>query len=691
MKNRGRRRIAVVAGLVVALLAAPISVPRAQAAGCSGGTTVLVAHQDDDLLFINPDVVADIKAGKCVQTIFLTAGDAGSGNGYALEREQGSEAAYANMAGVSNSWTTGDAGAAGKSIQRRTLRGAPNVSLVSLRLPDGNLNGSGFVGEGYQSLQNLEQGSQSRITAVDNSASYSANELLTTLVSLAYAQGATSIRTQNYVGSYDDGDHSDHHAAAYFAYDANDYLVTARTLSGYVGYQTQNMAANVTGTKLTQKQNAFNAYAAHDGNLQGIEFPYWGTKKYFADQTSFAGTTVVVANAGPAQVVAAGTKVTLDGSGSTPGISYSWGQTSGPATVTLSNATAANPAFTPTVAGQYQFQLTVSSSGKSATSTVAITVQPAGWVNLARVSGTTVTASAQDTAAGQGVAKAVDGVAQGYPADSSKEWVAPGGKAGTWIQLSWASPVTMTSVVLYDRPNLDDQATAGTLTFSDSSTLSVPSINNGGGATTVTFPAKSTTSLKYTINSVSSTTYNVGLAEFEAYGTVGQPPVANAGPAQNVQAGTQVTLDGSASTVQSGKTIAYSWAQTTGSTVQLSGTTVAKPTFTPTASGTYTFSLTVSDGTSTATSSVVITVIQPNRAPVANAGVPQATQTGTLVTLDGSASSDPDGNTLSFAWAQIAGSPAQTLSSISVSKPTFTPATPGDYTFQLTASDGSLS
>src|SRR3954470_1650649 len=86
----------------------------AAAANCPAGDSMyIVAHEDDSIFFQNPDLQRDISSGRCVQTIYLTAGDAGSGFSYWGAREDGVKAAYAQMAGLANNWTQSDAGISG--------------------------------------------------------------------------------------------------------------------------------------------------------------------------------------------------------------------------------------------------------------------------------------------------------------------------------------------------------------------------------------------------------------------------------------------------------------------------------------------------------------------------------------------------------------------------------------------------
>lgn len=136
-----------------------------------------------------------------------------------------------------------------------------------------------------------------------------------------------------------------------------------------------------------------------------------------------------------------------------------------------------------------------------------------------------VLASSANASTGQLGVKAVDGSTSGYPSDYTREWATVGGKEGSWLDLTWGSLVTVSQVVLFDRPNTNDRITAATLVFSDGTTIPVPALNNNGSATTIAIsPSVVTSSLRLDITSVSSTTENVGLAEIRVMGTMGGSP-----------------------------------------------------------------------------------------------------------------------------------------------------------------------
>jgi hypothetical protein len=166
------------------------------------------------------------------------------------------------------------------------------------------------------------------------------------------------------------------------------------------------------------------------------------------------------------------------------------------------------------------------------------------------------------------------------------------------------------------------------------------------------------------------------------------PPTANAGSDQTVTAGTVVTLNGSGSSDSDGTIVSYAWTQTGGTSVTLSGSGTNR-TFTPATAGVRTFQLQVTDDDgATGTDSVTVTVNAGgggNVSPSANAGPDQSVDTGQLVTLSGSGSSDPDGTVASYAWVQTSG-PTVTLTGSGANR-TFTPTVAGTYTFGLTVTD----
>ena len=84
--------------------------------------------------------------------------------------------------------------------------------------------------------------------------------------------------------------------------------------------------------------------------------------------------------------------------------------------------------------------------------------------------------------------------------------------------MSWEEPRRVSRVLLFDRPNTDDQITGGTLTFSDG-TVGLGALPNGGSTPLEVGPiVHETTSLKMTVTSTSGSTFNVGLSEILVYG-----------------------------------------------------------------------------------------------------------------------------------------------------------------------------
>ncbi len=100
--------------------------------------------------------------------------------------------------------------------------------------------------------------------------------------------------------------------------------------------------------------------------------------------------------------------------------------------------------------------------------------------------------------------------------------------------------------------------------------------------------------------------------------------------------------------------------------------------------------LIASDSGESATETLTVTVEGTDDAPVSSAGLDQVVDEGTVVTLDGTGSNDPEGTALVYSWVQTSGTPVQ-LSDASSPTPTFT--TPeglanSDITFELHVTDG---
>ncbi|KAL4901057.1 hypothetical protein BDW74DRAFT_88008 [Aspergillus multicolor] len=242
-------------------------------------TLNIVAHPDDDLLFINPDIQHDISAGFDVRTVFLTSGDAGQPSEFWTLRQAGLLAAYAQMAGVQNVWDESDAGVPGKDIPLYTLRSRPGVSIALMHIPDGSMDGNGFLATGYESLEKLWKGAIQRIRTVDNSGTtYSKGELVDTLEQIINSFKPDSLNSLDYIHEYGSGDHSDHTSAGLFTNDAAIASVFPGSVIAYRGYPIKFEPQNVFDD-LAKKKEVFYTYAAYDATVCGSD-PDCGGKEY---------------------------------------------------------------------------------------------------------------------------------------------------------------------------------------------------------------------------------------------------------------------------------------------------------------------------------------------------------------------------------------------------------------------------
>jgi PKD repeat protein len=142
-----------------------------------------------------------------------------------------------------------------------------------------------------------------------------------------------------------------------------------------------------------------------------------------------------------------------------------------------------------------------------------------------------------------------------------------------------------------------------------------------------------------------------------------EPPQANAGMDQTVDEGVVVTLDGSSSLDIDDGIVSYQWTQIGVPGVTLSNPASSQPTFTaPNVEpdgASLNFNLTVTDaGGLQNTDSCIVNISWQNEPPTAvvTPDYTEATE-GTLVELDGSASTDADDGIASYLWSQVEGDP----------------------------------
>ncbi|HEY5998117.1 MAG TPA: PKD domain-containing protein [bacterium] len=179
-----------------------------------------------------------------------------------------------------------------------------------------------------------------------------------------------------------------------------------------------------------------------------------------------------------------------------------------------------------------------------------------------------------------------------------------------------------------------------------------------------------------------------------AVSTVNSRPRADAGEDRTVRPGDLVQLDGGASDDADGDPLTFAWTvveRPDGSAAPLDGAGSEHASLLVDRCGRFVVELVVNDGL-LASEPDSVALDCTNSAPVADAGPDRAARLGERVRLDGTASSDVDGDPLSFAWAftaRPAGS-AAALDDPAAPSPSFTADRTGSYALTLVVDDGSV-
>ncbi|WP_329102630.1 PIG-L family deacetylase [Streptomyces sp. NBC_01439] len=257
-----------------------------------GRVLQVIAHPDDDLYFMNPDLRYSISAGHPVTTVYLTSGEADGINAgsakaattkpdkpaYAEARQNGIRAAYAKMA-------TGDRGSpwtrtvvptrGGGHAEVDVLVAKPQVNLVWLQLREAGT----VYGNAPDSLHGLWDGKVPRLdsmlasgTPVTQKFSYTKDQVVQTLIGILEQYRPTTVRSQDPTPGRDPGtkryaDHQDHFYGARFvqmataAYAEN---VTDRphfAVQNYAGYINGSLPSTLDPNEAKEKLDILGTYA----------------------------------------------------------------------------------------------------------------------------------------------------------------------------------------------------------------------------------------------------------------------------------------------------------------------------------------------------------------------------------------------------------------------------------------------
>ena len=409
------------------------------------------------------------------------------------------------------------------------------------------------------------------------------------------------------------------------------------------------------------------------------------------DANGCVATDVSVVTVNPKPVVNAGVNLSVCTGGSAPisasvsggtgPYTYAWSPASG-----LSNAAILNPTATPAATTSYTLTVT-DSKGCFGTDVVVISVNPKPVANagsdVAFCAGGTVTLSGTATSGTPAYTYAWSPSAGLSNASIRNPIATPTATTTYTLTVTDSKGCNSTDVVLVTvNPKPVVSAGGDVSTCAGISVDLLATVSGGTAPYTYAWSPSAGLSNASILNPIAmptaTTSYTVSITDNKGcvgadvvVVTVNQAPVVTVSANVSICTGASAPLNG---TVTGGRpAYIYSWAPATG----LSATNILNPVATPTATTTYT--LTVTDSKGCSSDDVVRVTVNPK--PVVDAGAGVNICAGSGIGLSGLVS---DGTApYTYAW-----SPAAGLSSASVLNPTATPTATTSYTLTATDSKG---
>jgi len=200
-------------------------------------TMFFVAHSDDDMIFMQPELLDALQGGGSVATVYFVLGDPDKGWWHAQDMLKASRTAYAGIVGSSSDWDCGYI-ALTFPVEHCRLRGR-EVSLIAVDLSDGRI-----PGDRRESLLHLVDGTITSMPLISPAGGVATRESVLDVASdLLTAITPAEVHALELAGTHG-RDHSSHMFASSF-------LFWAAARFGYAGPMTWHRGYNVADEPVT--------------------------------------------------------------------------------------------------------------------------------------------------------------------------------------------------------------------------------------------------------------------------------------------------------------------------------------------------------------------------------------------------------------------------------------------------------